>query len=74
MPGSARTNGKRGRLHIKQPRRKVLGSPAAFAPFVDVGLLFAEGRVVAVAWVEPGVVGQDVKDPRRDVVDQRIEI
>jgi hypothetical protein len=49
-------------------------SPAAFAPFVDVGFLLAQGRVVAVAWVEPGVVGEDVEEPGGDVIDQRREV
>jgi hypothetical protein len=48
--------------------------PAALAPFVDVVFLFAQGRVVAVAGIEPGVVRQVVEDPRRHVVDQRREV
>src|SRR3954467_7147672 len=49
-------------------------SPAAGTPLVDVRLLFAEGRVVAVARVEPCVVRQDVEQSRRHVVDQRREV
>jgi hypothetical protein len=34
------------------------------------GFCSAEGRVVAVAWVEPRVVGQDVEQSGLHVVDQ----
>jgi hypothetical protein len=63
---------KRAAYMTGSPVRKF--SPAAGTPFVDVGLLFTQGRVVAVAWVEPGVVGQDVEQPRLNVVDQRREV
>jgi hypothetical protein len=36
--------------------------------------LLAQSRVVAVAWVEPGVIRQYVKDPGRHVIDQRGEV
>jgi hypothetical protein len=57
---------------VYQPRSDVL--PAAFAPFVDVGLLFTECRVVAMTGVEPRVVRQYVKDPGGHVIDQRGEV
>jgi hypothetical protein len=49
-------------------------SPAAFAPFVELGAFRAEGGVVAVAGVEPGVVRELVEDPRLHVVEQRREV
>lgn len=74
-PGNVRTRDDGAALRDRRLRLVQGGDlPAAGAPFVDVGLLLAQGRVAAVAWVEPGVVGQDVKDPRRDVVDQRLEV
>jgi hypothetical protein len=54
--------------------RSIQHLPAAFAPFVDVGFLLAVGRVVAVAWVEPGVVGEDVEQAGMDVVEDRREV
>ena len=51
-----------------RPRRGQCGgvvgaaSPAALAPLREVGPLGAEGRVVAVAGVEPRLVGQPVED------------
>jgi hypothetical protein len=43
--------------------------PAAFAPLREVGALVAEGGVVAVAGVEPGVVREVVEDSFGDVVE-----
>src|SRR4051794_3433691 len=48
-------------------------SPAAGAPLLEVGALVAEDRVVAVAGVEPGLVGEAVEDLGADVVEQRGE-
>src|SRR5438045_2662059 len=45
-------------------------SPAAGAPLGQRPALGAQGRVVAVPRVEPGVVGQPVEDLVLDVVDQ----
>lgn len=39
-----------------------------------MGALFAEGGVVAVAGVEPGVVGEVAEDAFGDVVEQRVEV
>jgi hypothetical protein len=63
---------KRAAYMTGSPVRKF--SPAAGTPFVDVRLLFTQGRVVAVAGIEPGVVGQDVERAEFHVVDQRREI
>jgi len=48
-------------------------SPAAFAPFGEFRLFGAQRGVVAVARVDPGVLGQRVEKPFRDVVQQRRE-
>jgi hypothetical protein len=48
--------------------------PAAGAPFVDVRFLLAQSRVVAVAGVEPGVVGEGVEQAGGHVVDQGREV
>ena len=64
-----------GWLHWARPRPAFLvppngsASPAARAPLGEVGSLGAERRVVAVAGVEPGLVGQPVEDLGLDVVD-----
>jgi hypothetical protein len=49
-------------------------SPPAFAPLVEVRPLRTERRVVAVARVEPDVVGQLVENPRPNVVEQGGEV
>jgi peptidoglycan/LPS O-acetylase OafA/YrhL len=50
--------------------RKPARSPAALAPLADVGTLGADRRVLPVARVDPGVVGQRSEEPLLDVVDQ----
>ena len=50
------------------------GSPAAGAPLGERGALGAERGVLAVAGVEPGLVGQPVEELVLDVVDQRREV
>jgi hypothetical protein len=49
-------------------------SPAAFAPLREVGALLTDGGVVAVAGVEPGVVGELGEDAFGDVVLERGEV
>ena len=51
-------------------RRTRADLPAALAPLREVRPLGAERRVVAVAGVEPGVVGQPVEDLGLDLVDE----
>jgi hypothetical protein len=60
-----------GRLTRQKSRPRL---PASGTPFVEVGALRAEGGVVAVARVEPGVVRELVEDAGRHVVDQRGEV
>ena len=65
-----------------EPRRGTWGScdvlggasPAAGAPLREVRALGAERRVVAVAGVEPGLVGQPVEELGGHVVDQGREV
>ena len=53
--------------------RRARASPAPVAPLREVGTLGAERGVVAVAWVEPRLVGEAVEDPFGDVVDRAAE-
>src|SRR6478736_4799216 len=45
-------------------------SPAPGAPLRETGSLRADRRVVAVAGVEPGLVGQPLEDLGLDLVDE----
>ena len=50
-------------LAVAESRKEIASSlPAPLAPLSEVRPLGAEGRVVAVAGVEPGVVGEAVED------------
>src|SRR3954469_17932619 len=55
------------------PCRRLLRSPAAGAPLVEVRALRAQRRVVAVAGIEPRVVVVDVEHAGRDVLAERVE-
>jgi len=50
------------------------GLPASGAPFLEVRLLLAKGRVVTVTRVEPGVVRELVEDAGLHVVEQGREV
>ena len=47
--------------------------PAALPPFLQVGALGAQGGVVAVTGVDPGLVGEGVEELGGDVGEERGE-
>src|SRR4051794_29444764 len=57
-----------------KPGRAGRGSPAAGAPLGEVGAFGAERGVLAVARIEPGVVGEAVEQLVLHVVDQGREV
>src|SRR5215210_6477186 len=60
----------RVRVFETSPDPRPSASPAALAPLLQVRALGAQRRVVAVAGVEPGLVGEPVEQLGGDVVDQ----
>src|SRR6476620_3957177 len=77
MRGSAAEESCRSALSASAQRRVGRESspgprdlPAPLAPLREMGPLVAEDRVVAVAGVEPGLVGEAVEDLGADLVDQ----
>src|SRR5690606_13482366 len=63
----------RGRPPVDH-RRRTRASPAPGAPLRQRRAFGAEGAVVAVAGIEPGVVRQPVEDLPLDVVDEGLEV
>lgn len=53
--------------------RRAPSSPAPFAPFREAWALGADGGVIPVAGIHPGLVGEPVEQLHRDVSEERVE-